>query len=418
MQATDEALPSNFQYRLDLASHVTPKLLTGEPVHRWFYYQHSFSPQLVERLLDAFRVQGGALILDPFVGAGTTLAVARQRGVNAIGIDLSPLSVFVSKVKVSSMDARGVRRGLNAVESAMAAARASDVDRPGRLQRAFTDAEFGVLKRLREAIDRRAGGERRFLTLSFLRCVRKFSRAVPDGGWFRWRDFPSRENEIRAYFRATVEEMLEDEAQAAKVKGFWRAYQEDARDLSKLLELEPDLVEGCDAIISSPPYPNRHDYSRIHQIELLMLGVTEDEIAELRRRSLRSHVEARRPLETQYSNSLPPRLLELLAELPQSGLDRRVRPMLAGYFEDLGEVLRECRQALKPGGHLALVVGNVRHGGVMIPVDELLVTMGEQAGLTHVITWVARLRGNSAQQMGRFGRQPARESIVIFRREA
>ncbi len=30
--------------------------------------------------------------------------------------------------------------------------------------------------------------------------------------------------------------------------------------------------------------------------------------------------------------------------------------------------------------------------------------------------WVARLRGNSAQQMGRFGREPARESVVIFRR--
>lgn len=58
----------------------------------------------------------------------------------------------------------------------------------------------------------------------------------------------------------------------------------------------------------------------------------------------------------------------------------------------------------------------VRYGGVLIPVDEILVDVGKQAGFLHDKTWVIRLRGNSAQQMGSFGREPSRESIVFLRK--
>src|SRR4029077_18509144 len=133
------------------------------------------------------------------------------------------------------------------------------------------------------------------------------------------------------------------------------------------------LSGGCDAIISSPPYPNRHDYTRIFQIELLMLGATESEVSDLRRASLRSHVEARSPSGVSGAYPLPDRLVEILEQLPRDGVDPRVRTMITGYFEDIALVLASCLSILKPAGHLALVVGNVRHGGVMIPVDEILV---------------------------------------------
>jgi len=176
------------------------------------------------------------------------------------------------------------------------------------------------------------------------------------------------------------------------------------------------LREECDAVISSPPYPNRHDYSRIYQMELLMLGMAESEISALRKTSLRSHVEAKPSAHPPSSHSSPQPLREVLARLPRKGVDSRVRPMLEGYFEDLARVLDGCRAILKPGGYLAFVVGNVRHGGVMVPVDHILQSIGQALGFHPVATWVARLRGNSAQQMGRFGRQPSRESVLILRK--
>jgi hypothetical protein len=51
---------------------------------------------------------------------------------------------------------------------------------------------------------------------------------------------------------------------------------------------------------------------------------------------------------------------------------------------------------------------------VPITVDELTAEVGEQAGLKCEKLLVARYRGNSAQQMGKHGRNPSRESVVVF----
>ena len=90
--------------------------------------------------------------------------------------------------------------------------------------------------------------------------------------------------------------------------------------------------------------------------------------------------------------------------------------MLEGYFEDMNAVLYSAYNTLAPGGHIALVVGNVRHAGVMVPVDQILLELGQALGYMPQTSWVARLRGNSAQQMGKYGRVPARESVVILRK--
>jgi hypothetical protein len=95
-------------------------------------------------------------------------------------------------------------------------------------------------------------------------------------------------------------------------------------------------------------------------------------------------------------------------------IDKRIPRMIIGYFEDIFLTLISLKKSAKQGAKLAFVVGNVRHSGVMIPVDEIIVAIGLQLGFTHSGSWVLRLRGNSAQQMGRYGREPSRESIVML----
>jgi hypothetical protein len=62
------------------------------------------------------------------------------------------------------------------------------------------------------------------------------------------------------------------------------------------------------------------------------------------------------------------------------------------------------------------VVGNTRWGGVVVPVDHLLMLIAEEKGFIPEKIIVTRLKGNSPQQMKQFGRIAVRESIVIFRK--
>ncbi len=409
-------LPNHFEYRLDLARHVTPRLLKDQPVHNWFYFPHSFSPQLVEILLREWQLPEGATVLDPFVGAGTTLYAARQQRYNALGTDISPLSVFISNTKVGTYYTQQIQETKQAVIDTVNDGEEVILERTERLQRAFTDAEFTTLTRVRQAVLAQPEAVRDLLLLALLRVQQDVSRAVPDGGWFRWIERECQEGKILSGFTHFVESMLADVTQASKLNvTLCEARQHDARQLQDLLTIYPQLTNGCQAIITSPPYPNRHDYSRIFQIELLTLGLDEAEIFALRHESLRSNVEARPPEGDLPKFEVPKRLVDTLNLLPDDA-DRRIEPMLFGYFEDMNAVLHSAYQILTPGGYIGLVVGNVRHCGVMVPVDEILVAMGESLGYRPLTSWVARLRGNSAQQMGKYGREPARESIVLLRR--
>ena len=62
-----------------------------------FPWTGQFSPQLVEELLAAYAPRGG-VILDPFVGSGTSLIEAVRQNLTAHGSDLNPAAVTLSRV--------------------------------------------------------------------------------------------------------------------------------------------------------------------------------------------------------------------------------------------------------------------------------------------------------------------------------
>jgi hypothetical protein len=404
-------LPGGFKDRLDLSRHATPRPLRKTPIHNWFLFPHSYSHALVETLLDDWGLDGGSRIYDPFVGAGTTLLAAQSRGISAIGADISPLSVFVANAKVAPYKPDALLRTWAKIQQAIdRLPLPRRVERSGFLEKAFELETHRHLERIRRAVSQEADDvSRQFFLLALLRILPHYSRALPDGGWFRWRRVRASAETTAGRFAHTVRKMLAElhPANGDQKRGEWHAYKHDAR--------APLKGHGqFDALITSPPYPNRHDYTRIFTTELLFMFLDDDELKQLRYSNLRSHVEARaiRPANGWTPPSVVIQVLDKLNDVH----DKRVPRMIRGYFEDMHQTLTVCKQMVKPGGQLAFVVGNVQHVGVHVPVDEILAKLGEQAGLKWKETWLIRLRGNSAQQMGRYGRQPSRESVVIFQR--
>lgn len=405
-QAGWPPLPDGFEYRLDLRHHVTSRLLREEPVHRWFFFPHSFSSRLIDEVLKRYPLPSQACILDPFVGAGTTVLRARELGYVAVGTDLSPLSVFVSRVKLQTYDRHRLEEHLRSILNYRPAGEVQPTSK--RISRAFTPGELSHIIGLRRGIDALPDPEAGFFRLALLRTMQRLSRAVPNGGWFRWVEKPDQSEVVADLFAEQAAWQIDDVREYGKMPES-KIFLCDAR------HLDAQRLGTFDLVVTSPPYPNRHDYSRVFHIELLALGITEQEIRRLRHQSIRSHVEAKPPGARADGYVMPRLLQEVLSRLPAK-IDPRVVQMLKGYFEDMYLVLRQLYALLSPGGVCALVVGNVRYAGVMVPVDEILVDIASQVGFAFDAAWVARLRGNSAQQMGRFCREPSRESIVYLRK--
>ncbi len=69
----------------------------------WFYpYKGKFHPQMIRALLGIIGLGPGDLVLDPFIGSGTTAVEAQLLGINCIGVDVSPLCRLISRVKTQS----------------------------------------------------------------------------------------------------------------------------------------------------------------------------------------------------------------------------------------------------------------------------------------------------------------------------
>lgn len=66
--------------------------------HGYYKYPARFSPVFASAAIGAF-TQPGDLVLDPHVGGGTTLVEAIASGREAIGVDISSLAEFITKVK-------------------------------------------------------------------------------------------------------------------------------------------------------------------------------------------------------------------------------------------------------------------------------------------------------------------------------
>jgi hypothetical protein len=172
---------------------------------------------------------------------------------------------------------------------------------------------------------------------------------------------------------------------------------------------------NIDVVITSPPYLNRNNYIAQQKAELALLSIVTSPRAyrDLVQSTIRSHVESRFP--AGEPTSLIPEVQRILAALRLTDNNNpKIPHMIAGYFDDMAAVYGELFRTMRKGARAAFVVGNSRWGGVVVPVDHLLLSIAEQVGFRPHRILVTRLKGNSPQQMRQYGRIPVRESIIVF----
>ncbi|MDX2141114.1 MAG: DNA methyltransferase [Chloroflexota bacterium] len=454
------ALEERFSDRLQVNRRLSRQLVSfqankDKPGYRWFKYKEGFSESLVQYLLDQLGINAGT-ILDPFAGTGTTLFAASERGLNAMGIELLPVGCEI-------IDVRKQLRHEN-VTALQAAIARWQREKPWQqtenpltfphlriTQGAFPEDTQKALECYLTSVTSESESVARLLRFAALCVLEEISYTRKDGQYLRWDYRSSHRQGSKPFNKGRIpgfddaitrklDEIYADLQPADFLPGFFdHALPEGHIDIVRgsCLNLLPTLEPASfDAVITSPPYANRYDYTRTYALELALLGVDEAGLRELRQAMVSCTVENRDKdwLERSFAPDLYSRavgafdgqleLQSILAYLEwqkstkalnNPGIPRMVR----NYFFEMALVIFECARLLKPNAPFVMVNDNVRYGGAPIPVDLILSDFAEQAGLDVEVIWVLPTgKGNSSQQMGEHGRQEVRKCIYVWRRKS
>lgn len=410
--------------RCDLHLLVTDQLNKSIPVYSWYNYKHSFSRDLVVELFKAFSFTPKAkkVVFDPFCGAGTTLLAAKEYGLASIGVDVMPFSVFVSEAKTANYDICILRSRYQKLRKHLEvyAGKSNGFDNKRKMLSSYFSK--GVLNWLLYVyswiVHQSDRNVKLFFMTGLFSILEEISQMKRDGGFLR--HFSRQINVVTAQEKLIhqIDIMLDDIENNPIAGPVPKMSTCDIRQVNANEHLIGN--NSIDAIITSPPYPNRHDYTRIYGLESI-LGFSKNamDIKLIRYHTLRSHVEAKKStVNDKYK--CPRTLLKILEQLDQ---DRKalpndgIIPMLQGYFEDMFTVLEYLHKLLKHQGFFALVVCDVRYGGIVVPVGDLINECAKNIGFTLVHKIVARNKNNSAQQMKRFGKRPIMEYVFIWKKK-
>jgi len=190
----------------------------------------------------------------------------------------------------------------------------------------------------------------------------------------------------------------------------------DAREL--LHVLEPASV---DAVITSPPYPNEKDYTRTTRLESVLLGLirSKADLRQLKRTLVRSNtrgvyrhddddrwISGNAEIE-RIATAIEARRIELGKT---SGFERQYARVTRLYFGGMARHLADLRAALRPGAHLAYVVGDqASYLRVMIRTGQLLADIARSLG--YEVEGIDLFRTRLATAT----REQLREEIVLLR---
>ena len=411
------------------------------PAHDWYRFVLSYPPHLVRHYLDAFGLDAGTVVLDPFCGTGTTLVEAKQHGIPSVGIEANPMAALASRVK-TTWDVDPLQIILHAERIAAATLDQLACDRvpdpppacPGPepepiLRTLPAEAQPLILANsisprplhkalvLIEAIDRAAPVSLRdCYRVALAKTVVAASSNLhfgPEVGIGKLRQDAA----VVTPWLAQVRQMAADlPTLAPRADVPSTVIPADARSLATVMP--PASIA---AVITSPPYPNEKDYTRATRLETVLLGLarTRGELQAIKRGLVRSNTRGiyRADTDDQWIADHP-EILALAAEIERrrlalgktSGFERMYHRVTRLYFGGMARHLAALRPVLRPGAHLAYVVGDqASYLRVLIRTGELLAQIGESLGYERVRIDLFRTRLATAT------RQQLREEVVVLR---
>lgn len=415
-------------------------------------------------------------LLDPFMGSGTVLLEALLSGFTKIyGNDLNPLAYKISKAKTTiirnslyetyetfnddlSKDYKKYAYVLEKVSEYVEkrgydiTAKVNDKDNWGAkaseilnhyLEENNSDLIIPEIKNLgfwfvptciielqiiKNRIDKIADEDiRDYFMLAFSETTRlvsnrrngefKMYRMKPE----KVKDYsPDVKNEYIRILLANIEKMLQLSERIEKDKSDIKLLFEDAKELTGI----PD--DSVDLVITSPPYGDSKTtvaYGQFSRVSLQWCDyekLSYQEIIDIDKRLMGGNQYKKGFDYDLCSDTLKTAIKQILKD--ENNIERAGD--VYSFYKDLESIVKTVTKKCKKNSYQFWVVGNRTVKGVLLPTDEILVEMGEKAGLKHITTLgrnivnkVMPSKNSPTNETGKTINTMNKELIVTFRKE-
>ncbi len=349
----------------------------------WFHrYPARFGEDVVLAMLKGTSIRLGHVpgsILDPFAGAGTTLAAARQLGIPSSGVELSQLGATVSQLRVDPP--RDISRAAASVLGWIDGAPPATSEVGAELVSWIGDDNArvltGYLRHIRRLNDAKV---RRFATVAVSSALRPASRWLP--GSIKAQVDPNRSpSPLGGSLRRSVLALARDcELESSGASAPARILVGDARSL-------PFESEMFDTVVSSPPYFVSYDYFDVQRLSYLAFGWP---------RHPTMQIGQRYGISPDGVGFVPPHGMGVWYRDEYRSENSVLGRALRAYFVGLKRHLADVHRVVKPGGVAAYAIANSPRGGRRFGLVGAFRHLLREAGFVDI---EARLRETPARRI-------------------
>lgn len=379
---------------------------TSFATHNIHRYSSKYIPQIPEALIRA-TTNKGDVILDPFLGSGTTLLEANRLSRNSIGIDINPVALLISEVKtipvsINKLDL-AIKNFVNIVSPRIAISRNLSVysrnnsNVMGKIS--FDLADFQDVDRwyqknvlvelsiIRDYINKSLHDDKlkKTFACAFSAIVRPVSNTTSGFGNLM---IDKNKRKITNTFEVYENHLLKTREAIVKLTQIFKPkyapkiYQADATDLSFLSD------NSIDSVITHPPYIAAVPYAEYLRLSLLWI---QESFSYMYDKELSKYLDYKK-------------LDQFIV-----GGGRHKKDVVSRFESSMTKAFSEMYRVLKPKKYCSVVIGNPIVKGELIRCDQMFIKIAENNGFT---TEAVIKRGKHRTTMGKM----KDEYILIFKK--
>jgi hypothetical protein len=397
---------------------VNFKQAKTKAIHRWFTYKEGFSPIFVSDFVKRYKTSKDPVVFDPFGGIGTTVLESSLLGYNAYSNDINPLSNYISIIKntqYNKQDLEDLKNNLFQFNN-IKLKKKTKPPLNETVTNYFDEKTLEFILQIQNWIGNLIAVKTlNLFNLALLSNLEALSTHRKDGnGVKRKKNFESIKSieKIKEKISQKINEFIEDIAESEN-KSKTKIYNQSSFN-------KYELEEKADLVITSPPYANCFDYSKVYLVELWFGNFFKEKKDQknFRENSVISHVHYKwNPRHDNHGHKLVNN--EITQYLRSCKLwDKKIPQMLVGYFSDIGKVLFELIPNLNNGATIGIVVGNSVYAGLPIATDILVSELAINIGYELIGIESYRTLTPSSQQLKIIRTEDKkflRESLIILK---